>query len=163
MRWLYAECINVKLIPSKGVTRIEIEVPEEFHVSVTQALCRRQVVVMPAPDDKSPYGWRDAGRDESGGEREPESPVAQLGPLAKSAVLICQDTRFQAFAIEMCDTQPPASGEAAAKAYILHECCIGSRKELDTNEAAGDTFRGMMSVYREWLADLPATTPAVTA
>ena len=163
MRWLYAECINVKLIPSKGVTRIEIEVPEEFHVSVTQALCRRQVVVMPAPDDKSPYGWRDASQGEPEGEREPELPVVQLGPLAKSAVLICQDPRFQAFAIENFEGQPPASGEAAAKAYILAECGITSRKDLDTEETAGETFRGMMSVYREWLSDLPATSPSVPA
>lgn len=63
-------------------------------------------------------------------EPEPEKPKG--GPLARLAGMWCRDQAFRAFA--------HVEDEETAAAYILGECGIQSRAELDHNPQAASIF-----------------------
>jgi len=62
----------------------------------------------------------------------PEAPKQPIGALCRLAVRLCEDPLF----IEWVD----AADSEHAKAIILTNCGISSRKELDTNEKAAQIF-----------------------
>lgn len=80
-----------------------------------------------------------------GDQEEPVPPAEKatvfkethrLGPLALSAVQICDSDEFRQWVYEK-------SGMTAAD-YIKERCCIESRRELDANRPAADIFHGIM-------------------
>jgi hypothetical protein len=61
IRAAFGNVVNVKSIPSRGVTRIEIELPIESHVEATQLLFGRDVLIMMAKlPVGTPYGIHDS-------------------------------------------------------------------------------------------------------
>lgn len=87
-------------------------------------------------------------------EREPEpegkSSWKELGPLCQSAIELCKTDAFQQWVA----TMVPASGrntpEKHAAEYIRSFCQVGSRRELDEDDAAKASFTEMMAEYRKW-------------
>lgn len=75
-------------------------------------------------------------------EPEPEAPKG--GALAKLAGMWCQSKDFQ----EWLGVPTPAE----ARLFILEECEIDSRAELDNNQFAAERFhRGVREPYSRWL------------
>ncbi len=67
-------------------------------------------------------------------QREP------LGDLCWRAVQWCKDPEFQAWAAEKCGCVRDAMTEKVAKTFILMQCGVESRHELDTNPEAARKF-----------------------
>lgn len=99
----------------------------------TMAGQRLAVVVVEIGDDEQPK------------EPEPSSQSSPLGPLALLAVRWCKEPWF----IEWCEEKFPNFArwsdkgrgvELACRRLILSVCHIESRKDLDTDRKAADTF-----------------------
>jgi hypothetical protein len=84
---------------------------------------------------------------EIGDDEQPVEPQVskgrdQRGPLCKEACDLCAMPDFQ----KWCS----AYDEALAKAYVLRNCGINSRKELDSDERAAERFREMRRDFLGW-------------
>jgi hypothetical protein len=79
--------------------------------------------------------------------RQPEPAKAEElkgGPLAKLAGMWCQSKDFQEWI--------GVPNQAEARLFILEECGIDSRAELDHNHLAADIFhRSIREPYSKWL------------
>ena len=76
---------------------------------------------------------------------EPNGPP-KGGPLAKLAGMWCQSPDFQ----EWLEVSTPTE----AKLFILEECGIDSRAELDHHQIAADIFhKNIREPYSEWLKE----------
>ena len=88
---------------------------------------------------------------------EDEKPVAgdmpAGGSLCKSAALLCQSDDFQRFVESQCGYTLADQAKRADMAadYVRVECGIKSRRELDSNKAASQSFQQLMADYRAWL------------
>lgn len=79
----------------------------------------------------------------------PQTPAEDRkgGPLAKLAGMWCQSKDFQDW------LGVPTSAEA--KLFILEECGIDSRAELDHNQKAAEIFhRNIREPYSNWLTEI---------
>jgi|GEM_PF-7064222 len=64
-------CVDIKVIKSQGVTRMLIEVPEEYHKALVGAFFNEDVMVVLAPQDAAGQGY---GLFESRGDALEEAP-----------------------------------------------------------------------------------------
>lgn len=63
-RVVHGQVVNVKLHPTRGMTRIEIDVPSEAHIATTALLLGQSVIVFATNFDKAmPYGVLETGAD----------------------------------------------------------------------------------------------------
>lgn len=72
----------------------------------------------------------------------PAEPARKGGPLAMKAGILCNEKAFQ----KWLDVATPE----AAKAKIYERCEIGSRVDLDHDEAAASKFKEMTVEYDVW-------------
>jgi hypothetical protein len=63
-----------------------------------------------------------------------------LGPLCREAIDLCANTRFQEYIARPALGKKWKPTEEAAKGFILSQCGVDSRKDLDKVEGARDLF-----------------------
>lgn len=76
-----------------------------------------------------------------------DPPRERLGPLALSAVQICKEQMFQRYVTCM---SGGSECEENARAFVIDQCRIASRKDLDRVDGAKERFGDVMARYREW-------------
>ena len=82
---------------------------------------------------------------------EPEQKT-KVGQLCLMACTFCADPNFLGWITD--ETSFDADNEAEAKNFILRVCAIESRKELDTNPRAANTFHSQIRIpFLAWKAD----------
>lgn len=103
---------------------------------------RLAVVMVEIGDDEQPVPQREA--------------KPQPGMLCIMACTFCADLRFQDWADSLGDTR--IEDEEDAKDFLLRECGVESRKELDTNKIASTRFHTLIrEPYMKWRAQQPTT------
>lgn len=106
---------------------------------------------------------------EIGEQEEPVPPPAPVksaeprkrtGPMCLEAVSYCESAAFQHWVAEQMDEGQLKgaylnySGEALAKVFILDECGVISRKELDTHEEAKLAFINLIRMpFMRWMRE----------
>lgn len=66
------------------------------------------------------------------------------------SALLCKHPSFQRFLQARCDER--VASPAAAAQQVRRACGVASRRELDTNPAAGDAWRQLVSEFNAWAA-----------
>lgn len=148
---IYGEVITVKPIPTRQVTQIIIEIPEEHHIAATQLLFKRNAFIMPCAD-KSPLTGVAFGVTSLGKVMSPE-PAPAAGPvggvrapggLIRPEVNVTQwlatkasDPNFQRFM--------GVDTEAEVASAVRNKCGVASRSEIATNPQAMQVF--MNDIY----------------
>lgn len=86
------------------------------------------------------------GDDEQPKQPEPQTPAEELkgGPLAKLAGMLCQSKDFQKWCGVISSSE--------AREFILNECGISSRVELDHNHKAAELFHKKVRIpHTNWM------------
>jgi hypothetical protein len=76
---------------------------------------------------------------EIGDDEQPVQPPVKVGPLCREAVDLCKVPQFWAWLTEL-GGAGEVTNEEEARSVIQWCCKVSSRKELDTNPAAGHVF-----------------------
>lgn len=172
MNIAFGEVVNVKTIPSRGVTRIEIEVPNEFHVAATELLFGKPAFIFPVASKPaelpsgSCYGVLPFARamemtQPGGSQAKPAHPsVGMFGgtqrqtPFVALAGQVCrEDTGFWRVLADK--TGMPVTNETQATVALRVALGIQSRSELAENTVAQGRFQELMAEARS-LPSLPA-------
>jgi hypothetical protein len=93
---------------------------------------------------------------------EPVQEPVKLGPICREAIDLCGNGQFQEYAVRSYRGSVPPS-EKVAKQFILTQCNVDSRKDLDTAEGARDLFiEHVRKPFHAWLAKqaVPPTSGA---
>lgn len=146
---------GVRALPSRGVSVISVEVPEEAHVEVTQMLYGRDVIVVPvALGATTPYGLvKGTGK---GAVHTPNPKAGTASPpglnsmfrlpapldLVRWVGARCSEDDFQDFL--------GARNEAQAAQAVRATCGIETRKELASNQQARRVF--MEQIYHPFIS-----------
>lgn len=75
---------------------------------------------------------------------------APPGHLCITAVELCKDPAFQVFVESNFMVSPNYDNEENAKACILEQCKISSRKELDIKAKAAELFAELRTEFAQW-------------
>lgn len=71
--------------------------------------------------------------------------------LTKCAAIYCNDRQFQAWIADLAERQPDEITSNDAAELIRLACKITSRRELDTNNEAAETFlNSIRKPYLDW-------------
>jgi hypothetical protein len=153
IRAIFGKVTQVRDYPSQQVTKIVIEIPIEAHVTATQLVHGRDVLLTLAPDGlKRPYGLvLGAGDGVDPPEPEITPPAAgkpRGGALSQLAGKWCRRTDFQKFLrdgwpnlwAEARVHWPVDGGEELARDVVVAICGIHSRAELDHDPRARRVF-----------------------
>jgi hypothetical protein len=142
---IYGEVVTVKPIPTRQVTQIVIEIPEEHHIAATQLLFKRNAFIMPCAD-KSPlpgvtYGVTTLGKVMSpdptpegpaGGVRAPGGLIRPEVNVTKWLAMKASDPNFQRFM--------GVDTEADVAEAVRQKCGVASRSEIASNPRAMQVF-----------------------
>lgn len=156
MKAAYGVVDMVRDVPSRGVTRIVVELPIEMHVEATKLFYQQRVLVTLAPGTvEGAFGIR--------GDDAPTQTVEQvtrptrppIGSVCKLAVQWCADARFHDWLAgaypEDWGLAEAASDEEKASIVVRLLCDVASRRELDERPAR-DAFMGLVHApFREYL------------
>lgn len=146
---IYGEVTTVKPIPTRQVTQIIIEIPEEFHIQATQLLFKRNAFILPCAD-KTPLAGATFGVTTLGAAmRPPPAPE----PKATSSTLNIpqwlaikgQDPNFQQFL-------GAANADDAAR-IVRERCKVESRADIAEDEHALRVF--MEEIYHPFSSRFP--------
>lgn len=157
VRVAFGSVVNVKAIPTREVTRIEIEVPIEFHAELTRLLFGRDALVLPSnlpanvnygvmdsPDtpvghepgstspsrsEQSPSAFRRLAGRAPGGTVQRGAPTLDI---VKWLGMRCMDSSFQAFL--------GASSSEDAAQTVRDICGVASRSEIPGDSTARSLF-----------------------
>ncbi|ELC9583482.1 MULTISPECIES: hypothetical protein [Vibrio] len=67
----------------------------------------------------------------------------------RGAAVMCNRPRFRLFLSEIAQQDIETKDQAAA--VIRDWCGVQSRRELNRSEKAGAAYRGLISMYNDWL------------
>lgn len=83
----------------------------------------------------------------------PTATYADLGPICREAIDMCANPRFQEWVARPTVGRPTwKTGPDPAKGYILAQCGVDSRKQLDTAEGARELFiEHVRKPFHAWL------------
>lgn len=145
---IYGEVVTVKPIPTRQVTQIVIEIPEEFHIQATQLLFKRNAFILPCAD-KSPLAGVSFGVTTLGAAMNP-APAPQAQPKASLNIpqwlaMKCQDERFQQFM--------GATDKDDAAKIVREKCQVESRADIAGDEQALEIF--MTQIYTPFTSRFP--------
>jgi hypothetical protein len=96
------------------------------------------------------------------GNKAPAATYRDFGPICREAIDLCGNGQFQEYAVRSYRGSVPPS-EKVAKQFILTQCNVDSRKDLDTAEGARDLFiEHVRKPFHAWLAKqaVPPTSGA---
>jgi len=148
---VFGEVITVKPIPTRGVSQIIIEIPEEFHVKATEMLFRKNAFIFAGdPNLTIPFGVVKL----QGVDTEPlEQPAQAVRPtqshrsglyrksdeihVSKWLALRCKEDEFQNFL--------GCRNEAQAIDEVRTICEVESRADIQNSARAKDLF--MKNIY----------------
>lgn len=147
---IYGEVVTVKPIPTRQVTQIVIEIPEEFHIQATQLLFKRNAFILPCAE-KSPLAGVSFGVTTLGAAMSP-APEAHQKTQPKPALNIPQwlamkgqDERFQQFV---------GATDSDDAARIVREMChVESRADIAGDKHALHIF--MTEIYAPFNSRFP--------
>lgn len=151
----FGDVVNVESIPSRGVTRVEIEIPIEYHVEATELLFGKPAFIFPVaskpaalpngsaygvlPFDRalamvqrSPTPAEPASGAMFGGKRPSTNYVSLAGQVCRDNEAFWQVLRER--------TEMPVTNEAQAALALRAALNIGSRAELAENARAQAVF-----------------------
>lgn len=150
-RVAHGNVTNVKPIPTRGVTRIEIELPIEAHVEATSLLFGKDVLIVCAKLE-APYGITDG----SVPKTEPPQPKIGLAGTAPRPIAAAPAQRMGLARHEdsidvvrwlgvRCSAEDfqnflAVRNEAAAVAKVREVCGVESRAHIPGNPAARRAF-----------------------
>lgn len=146
---IYGEVTTVKPIPTRQVTQIIIEIPEEFHIQATQLLFKRNAFILPCAE-KTPLAGATFGVTTLGAAMNPKArtpePVARQGlNIPQWLAIKGQDERFQQFL---------GATDADHAARIIRERCrVESRADIADDEHALRVF--MEEIYTPFTTRFP--------
>lgn len=161
LKMAYGQVVNIRPIPSRGVTRIEIEIPDEAHVAVTTLLYGQDAVVIPWTDMKRPaipYGLRQMSAFLSPAATDsaaPASPPASgFGPAphraahdyVKLAATSCKDPAFWKMLSRRLGVEINSEEQAADALRMTLD--IRSRADLASDRVAQTEFESMLKESR---------------
>jgi hypothetical protein len=145
MKAIYAHVSNIKAFPSQGTARVELEIPIESYRAVVEMVFNMPVLVTIAPAalKDQPYGVVEAANDGPPAPRQAaggsDGGSTRVGALCLLAAQWCKEPAFWRFLGERFQFAPGDEAECAE--FIREKLEIGSRKELDSNEDAGNRFK----------------------
>jgi hypothetical protein len=87
---------------------------------------------------------------EIGDDEHPKDRDRPPQPLLQSALALCRSELFVQFTRKYETPYSSDTGEQHAANVIRRFCHIDSRKELDTNSDAAQSFSRLMAIYRGW-------------
>lgn len=154
----YGHVVNIRSIPSRGVTRIEIEIPVESHKDATALLFEQDAVILPwshVKDAGVPYGVRKLSDYTTARERQPERQVThtrsgfgslpRTRDLVQEAALLCKDSSFWRVLERHAGNRIHDEHEAADTLRALLE--VPTRADLKDNTRAQDAFNHLVSEH----------------
>lgn len=134
---------------SKGGPRITLRLAErdELEAFVGKEAKRFMCVLVEIGDDEQPV-------EKHASEAFRSDP--KVGPLTKSAGIICKEAKFQRYA---CEAKGYEESEAGAAEMVREFCDVASRKDLDTTPMAATRYPRLMENYRDWLRQSAVQEP----
>jgi len=165
MKAVYGEIVDIKLIRSRAMMSVTMEVPIEFHRAVVNLLNVGGPALLTPTHIEAPFGVIDSAAKHERAEPAPAEPepagekvvdhprrhsFGGLGPLCSLAVRWCKDEKFQAWLEKEFDA--PIKSEQDASEFIRTYCGVSSRADLDTNPDAKATFEDVREAYSAYLA-----------
>ena len=86
----------------------------------------------------------------------PAPTFRDFGPICREAIELCRNPKFQEYISRPGIGAKWKSTEEAAKGYILAQCGVDSRKDLDTAEGARELFiEHVRKPFHRWLEERP--------
>lgn len=73
-------------------------------------------------------------------DAKPKASYRDLGPICREAIDLCANAKFQEYISRPAMGKKWKATEEAAKGFILSQCNVDSRKDLDTAEGARELF-----------------------
>lgn len=156
---VFGEVVTVKPIPTRAVTQIVIEIPEEYHIQATTMLFRKNAFVFACADGTNmPFGVAKLGENGFQTQALPEKPQKRFTPdqrssdqsidIVKWLAFRCREGDFQRFM--ECESEPQTIDK------VREICQVESRADIPTNEAA--TQRFMENIYTAFKNRRPFST-----
>jgi hypothetical protein len=159
---VFGEVITVKPIPTRGVSQIIIEVPEEFHVKATEMLFRKTAFIFAgSPRLNIPFGVVEIHGDQvkpmknstlSTNEAQPQrsglSRKSDEIQISKWLALRCKEDDFQTFL--------GCRNEAQAIDKVRSICEVESRGDIQNSVRAKDLF--MKEIFTPFSSFLSSET-----
>jgi hypothetical protein len=176
VRLAYGSVVNVRSIPTRSVTRIEVEIPIEAHVEATRILFGQDVLVMPARlpgtygmttglvPDVEPAPSQEMTPEPEADAQPPSrlaaSQVARsaqggIGPRLHEVDIIrwlgarCREDHFQDWL--------GARTEAGAIERVRQLCGVESRSHIPQTQAARQAF--FSQIYTPYRSHLDTSDP----
>ncbi len=152
MKVVYGEVSDIKLVRSRSVVIVSIEVPIEAHRAVVNLLeLGASALLMPASLD-SPFGVTGGEPVESKQETPNETKkhpggFGHLGPLCSLAVRWCKDEHFRTWASSLSGIDIDTEDDAST--WIKSYCDVDSRSDIDGNRAAAERFSLLRKMYMD--------------
>lgn len=151
----YGEVVNVRNIPSRGVTRIEIEIPIDFHVPATAMLFNKRAIVLPWQLDgiRVTYGIHKLS------DFYAKPPAETTSTRSRSMFGTASPKNYVGLAHSLCRepgfwkileqaTASPVENEAAAAHALRAYLQITSRAELSINRQAQHEMESLQGQFR---------------
>ena len=136
---------NFKIVPTRSVVQVIIEVPIERGGEVTDLLgFPRPGAEMPVYILRLREEAARASQEAAAIEHQPEPLPRKPAKLAQIAGILCNSGAFQKWSGNK-------NAEEAAE-WIRGHCNISSRAELDGNEDAAAIFRELKGEFDAWMA-----------
>lgn len=153
---VYGEVVTVKPIPTRAVTQIVIEIPEEYHIQATTMLFRKNAFVFACADGTNmPFGVAKLGENGFQTQALPEKQTKRQNPIADQSIDIvkwlafrCREGDFQRFM--ECESEPQTIDK------VREICQVESRADIPSNEAATEKF--MEHIYTAFKNRRPYST-----
>lgn len=144
----FGQVVNIRIVPTRDVTQIVIEVPAEYHVALTTMLFGKNAMLFAAsPKVQKPYGIYPLDKiDEPSDNEEKQSISFKEGGLTHSINITkwlgiqCQTVRFIQWI--------GAEDSNAAIAKVRELCGVTSRSEIQNNRSARLNF--MNKIYHPY-------------
>lgn len=154
---IYGQVVTVKPIPTRQVTQIIIEIPDEHHITATQILYNRNAFIMPC-ESKDPLPGLSYGVTTLGKAMNPPAqpePVQREGNselnIAQWLALKGKETNFQSFL--------GVDNEIDAAEKVRGICRVTSRGEIAHNAQANEIF--MTQIYTPFVEKFPNRFPRI--
>lgn len=155
---IYGEVVTVKPIPTRQVTQIVVEIPDEHHIAATQLLFGRNAFIMPCASKTQLQGMR-FGVTTLGAmlnpPADPEPTPAQRTPDGTSGADIINVTQWLALRgkDENFHAFLGVDSEAAAADKVREICQVSSRAEIAADDDAYKIF--LEQIYKPFNEKFP--------
>lgn len=151
MKAVYAVVDTVKPITSRGVSVIQLEVPIEDHIAVTNLLFGKTAVLVPMElEGVHRYGVQDTDNPVMEAPREPK----KHNPIARLLGQWCKTESFWEWLTSEFEPIHPVEDEEVAAVMVRQILEIDSRGDIDGNAYLEDRFQKLIRhPYMAWMEE----------